>query len=106
MKSVLIISTLLLSLSALAETSSQVIRNIEIDREATCHYDNSTNRYCFNGICNRWKNYTCEPDDTYEPSFKVRLRVKTKSVTITDPLTGMRREEQVGPETVTSTTFR
>ena len=105
MKIVIFMLLVLGSFSVFAETADEAKQRIEIEREAICSFTSSTNRYCFNGTCRRWKNYTCSPDDVSLTPFKVRMRVTTRTVRYMDEVTGTYREEQVGEERVTSLTF-
>lgn len=105
MRAVFFTLALLGSISSFAETSDEAKQRIEEERAALCSYTSSTNRYCFNGTCRRWKNYSCTPDDITQYPFKIRMRVTTKTVRFYDNLTGTYRNEQVGDERVSSITI-
>ena len=105
MKSIIFLLIILSSFSVFAETSEEAKQRIEIEKEAICSFVASTNQYCFNGTCRRWKNYSCSPDEAALPDFKVRMRITTRSVRYLDEVSGEYRDEQVGEERVTSTTF-
>lgn len=105
MRAIIFLFVVFGSMTCFAETSDEAKQRIEDQREALCSYTSSTNRYCFNGTCRRWKNYSCTPDDISQVPFKIRMRVTTKSVRYFDNLTGTYRNEQVGDEKVSSITF-
>ena len=78
-KLVLTTTLMVLSIAAFAKKEAQVISDLEHAKQVTCAFQASSNQYCPEDGCYRWKNYNClaEADDS---KFKVRLRIKTADI--------------------------